>query len=1027
MLSPLDLDRERRLDEVLADYLRELSAGATPDRRRLLDSHPDLADDLAEFFADQDRFNGLAAPLRGVVPAPARLAPLKNFGPYEVLGEIARGGMGVVYRARHARLHREVALKMLLVGPLASPADLRRFQLEAEAVASLHHPRIVPIYDVGTHDGHPYLSMRLLEGGSLAQSLARGDWRGPGAAARAARLLLSIADAVHYAHQRGILHRDLKPANILLDLDGRPHVADFGLAKRAPGGAPALGEDEAPTPRDGAPEPPPLTHPGAVVGTPAYMTPEQASGEHGAVTTAADVYGLGAVLYELLTGRPPFKGPTALDTLRQVAEDEPVRPRLLNRAVDRDLETICLKCLQKSPRNRYASAADLAEDLRRYLAGEAIQARPVGQLARAWRWARREPAVATLAACLAVALPAGFGMVLHEWRRAEANAAEARALLGEAQQAQHRAEYHQTQAEASARDARTQRDRALRHSQDARANFQAAHQAVRDFCLSVNRELENAPGLQPLRRKLLLSAQSYYRGFLKQRGQDPDLRMELANTHALLGRLATATGSRDEALAEYQKALAMYRELHRERPADRGVRCSLTGTLVNLSTLSDVSGGLAHLQEARALYERFLSETPGDLDLATGLAQTLSNLAVKFSTLGRIPEALDYFHRALEQQSRLLRAHPRDALLMSHLAVTLHNLGVMAAREPGGLPLTLCYHLRAHELRVRLARAARPGDARRQADLAASFHSLGVVLRDLGRGADSRAAFKRALAGRRKLAGDNPYITRYRVELSSTLTAVGFSHAREGRRDEALRCYDEACKLRLDLVRQDPSSALLRKILAENYYAIGTTHGALGRRREEGEAFARARPLQEELVRAEPANLDYRADLGHTLNNLGCNLMARGQLGQARVVAQEAIANGRILLERGPGVRSYRSLLSTHYNLLAEIERRTGRPDEAAAAVRERRRLWPCDPQELYGCSLGLVWCAEAVGAGKSRRTAEEQAQYNAFLDEAVRTLRRAVAHGFRDLRRLHAEECLNPLRPRADFRTLLEELKEKR
>jgi tetratricopeptide (TPR) repeat protein len=756
------------------------------------------------------------------------------------------------------------------------------------------------------------------------------------------------------------------------------------------------------------------------------MAPEQASGECGAVTTATDVYGLGAILYDLLTGRPPFKGPTPLDTLRQVTEAAPAPPRALNRAVDRDLETICLKCLQKEPRKRYAGAFELADDLRRYLRGQAIQARPVGRLARAWRWARREPAVAGLTACLAAALLSGFGLVLHEWRRAEANAAEARTLLGEARQARARAEYHQAQAEASAREARTQRDKAKRNAEAAAANFQAAHGAVNDFCLSVNRALEQNPAYEPLRKKLLLSAQSYYRGFLQQRSDDPGLRMALANTHALLGRLASATGSRDEAFAEHQKALALYRELHRLRPRDLGVRCSLTGTLVNLSTLSDPVEGLTYLREARALYERFLADTPGHLDLSAGLAQTLSNLGVKSGALGRAAEAKDFYLRAARRQTRLHREHPGNVLLVSDLAVTLHNLGVVAGREPAGRPLALCYHLRSHELRARLA-SARPRDARRQGELAASFHDLGLALRDVGRPEDSRAAFRQELATRRKLADDHPHVRRYRVELSSALTLIAHGHAQGGRRDLALRHHDEACKLRLGLVRQDPGAAHLRRLLAESYYHIGAESGALNRRREEAEAFGRARPLQEALVREEPNNLEYRADLGRTLNNLGFNLMVRGQLGQARAVVQQAVANSRFLLERGPEVRSSRSLLTTHYNLLAEIERRAGLPAAGRDAVRERRKLAPEDAGNLYGCAVELVFCAEAVGQGKPARTAAEQAEYEAYLDEALQTLRQAVTHGFRDLRKLHTDKYLAPLRPRADFRELLAGLEKKR
>jgi serine/threonine-protein kinase len=273
-----------------------------------------------------------------------------------------------------------VALKMILAGQLASPADLERFRREAGAAGRLDHPHIVPVYDVGDYRGQQYFSMKLLEGGSLSQHLAR--FRGDARAA--VRLVATVAQAVHYAHQHGILHRDLKPANILLDADGRPHVSDFGLAKRVEGGGD-------------------LTQSGAIVGTPGYMAPEQAAGQKD-LSTAADVYSLGAILYELLTGRPPFRAATRLETILQVLERDPPRPRLLNAAVDRDLETVCLKCLDKAPARRYNSAAALAEDLERWLRDEPIQARRSSARERLVKWARRRPAAAALVAVSVLAL-----------------------------------------------------------------------------------------------------------------------------------------------------------------------------------------------------------------------------------------------------------------------------------------------------------------------------------------------------------------------------------------------------------------------------------------------------------------------------------------------------------------------------------------------------------------------------------------------------------------------------------------------
>jgi WD40 repeat protein len=326
---------------------------------------------------------------------------VRYFGDYLIQKELGRGGMGVVYQARQVSLNRLVALKMMRAGVFVDDAELRRFQNEAEAVAALDHAGIVPVYEVGEHDGQRYLSMKLVPGGSLAAGLARyrDDPRG------AARLVAEVAGAVHHAHVRGILHRDLKPANLLVDDQGHPHVTDFGLARRVEG------ESE-------------LTQSGAVLGTPSYMAPEQAAGRRGAVTTAADVYGLGAVLYALLTGRAPFGGDSAVETLEAVRERAPEPPSRSNPRVPRDLEVICLKCLEKEPPRRYASADALADDLGRFLRGEVIAARPVGPLVRAWRWARRNRAVAALLALVVVSIVAGtvvsVGFAVQARREADA-------------------------------------------------------------------------------------------------------------------------------------------------------------------------------------------------------------------------------------------------------------------------------------------------------------------------------------------------------------------------------------------------------------------------------------------------------------------------------------------------------------------------------------------------------------------------------------------------------------------------------
>jgi WD40 repeat protein/serine/threonine protein kinase len=489
------IEGEPGLVAVLQEYNKAVAAGEAPDRDELTQRHPDLAAELKAYWADQDRrvaggpssHTATDAEYTSPLPLPTGRG-LLLFGKYELLEEIARGGMGVVYKARQVGIGRIVALKMILAGQFASPADVHRFHTEAEAAANLDHPHIVPIYEVGEHQGQHYFTMKLIEGGSLAHWTAdthkaeaprrRDAWRRE--QRQAAGLLAKVARAVHYAHQHGILHRDLKPANILLsrrrsgaaalpqpvlppsatlvDLTARnpdsgswnldamePHITDFGLAKRVQGD------------RD-------LTQSGAPVGTPSYMAPEQARGQKG-VSTATDVYGLGAILYQMLTGRPPFRADTPLETLLQVVEHEPTRPRLLRPGIDHDLETICLRCLEKQPGRRYGSAEMLAEELERWLRGEPILARPVGLAERAYRWCRRNPVKAKLtislmALTLAVAiasllLVANFRIVEA---RNEAVVAQRRAVASAAaaQQAQEEAEAQRSQADAQKQKAQAQ-------------------------------------------------------------------------------------------------------------------------------------------------------------------------------------------------------------------------------------------------------------------------------------------------------------------------------------------------------------------------------------------------------------------------------------------------------------------------------------------------------------------------------------------------------------------------------------------
>jgi WD40 repeat protein/predicted Ser/Thr protein kinase len=399
---------EADLDEALATWLELVESGVTPEETAFVARYPHLKDTLTAHLEDWRKVHAATHLVQAenrrshetltIRESHLSLEMLPGIAGYEIVGELGRGGMGVVYKARQVSLDRWVAIKMLRGIDSRRGAEKIRFQNEAAIIAQIDHPHIVPIYQVGEHDGRPYFVMKWIEGGSLASRLSgkrpvervEQEW--------GARLVATLARAVHYAHERGILHRDLKPSNVLLDSTARPYVTDFGLAKRLDA--------------DGD-----TTQTGEVIGTPTYMAPEQASGKKNAVTTATDVYGLGAILYAMLTGRPPFEGESILDTLNQVRERDAAPPTDINSAVDRDLQTICLKCLRKDPHGRYASADELADDLERWLQGQPIHARPMTARERLVRWVTRRPALtAMIGMCLlaTVGLIAGLLVYNHD-------------------------------------------------------------------------------------------------------------------------------------------------------------------------------------------------------------------------------------------------------------------------------------------------------------------------------------------------------------------------------------------------------------------------------------------------------------------------------------------------------------------------------------------------------------------------------------------------------------------------------------
>jgi serine/threonine-protein kinase len=742
----------------------------------------------------------LPPPPRPSPAAVARIAALMTVPPqrspavewptvtgYDIVGELGRGAMGVVYRAVQVKLKRVVALKVIRAGASAGLRELARFRVEAEAVARLQHPNIVQIYEVGEQDGWAYFSLELVDGGSLAEKAAGT----PQPARPAAQLVETLARAIHFTHERGVIHRDLKPANILLTPDGVAKITDFGLAKRV--------EAE-----DGQ------TRSGDIVGTPSYMAPEQAQGRTRDIGPAADVYALGAILYELLTGRPPFKAETPLDTMLQVRSEEPVPPRRLQPKMPRDLETVCLKCLHKEQGKRYANAAALAEDLRRFQTGEPIHARPASVWVRALKGARRR-LVLTVAMGL-IGLAAFGSLVGIVWHNRQLNAAweGAEDRRQEAERERARAEANRQQAEANAQKARDQRRLAL--------------ETLMTVVFDLQKELADKPGMLELREKQLQKA---------------------------IDGLQRVIQSDEKAEAEAVPSMVA-------ALADMG------DTLLQLGR---TEAAFRYFERSHRLAAVLAATHPTNPKAQRSLAVSYNGLGDASLRLGRTAQARDYYRKNLELIALLTTANPNDLHLQRDMAAAYQGLGNVSfvLREPAVARDSFLKALESAEARA----AAEPRNARAQRAVAVLHGSLGHVNLLLGERAQSQEHYRKGLGISQRLAASDPNNIRAQRDLSLFYDRLGQMRLEAGESQAARDYFRKSLKVDETLAQANRNNAEIQRAVSFGYIKLGQVSFALGEAGTARDYYHKGLELAERLAAADPTSVQAQMNVSLACHQLG--------------------------------------------------------------------------------------------------------------------------------------------------------------
>ncbi|KAA1260442.1 Serine/threonine-protein kinase PrkC [Rubripirellula obstinata] len=822
------------------DFEYACKRGNTPDREFYLARYPDHQDAIDKVFFNSGELSRIQDQRRSSGTSSTEIEETLNFSAsgdtfhltepvqsqtasiegYEIIDEIARGGMGIVYKARQIDANRVVALKMILSGTLAGESEVARFKIEAESAASLNHPGIVPIYDVGESQGMHYFSMGFIDGPSL-KGYQKNHSPGP---KRAAEIVKAVADAISHAHSKGIIHRDLKPANILIDEDGNPRVTDFGLSKILEGQTD-------------------LTGTGQLLGTPAYMSPEQAAGQTSKVGPLSDVYSLGAMLYELVSGRTPFESESIIGMLEQVCSKNPDSLRSLSPTADTDIESICMKCLEKEPAHRYQSAAALADDLGRYLDGSPIIARRTPRTQKLIRWCRRKPLIAGLAACSLVTFLI-FGSTTA---------------------------YFAVSSSANNSIAIVEREK-----ND--TNFAIAQNAV-DQMVDQARLLEDIPRTETQRKEFLVNATDFYEGFLEQRPDDPELQHQAAVLHRSMGDIFRLLGEVDPAHQAYDQSIKLLRQLVMSQPDDVRHKEQLRESHLWLSVLLkpvEVESAIGAIDRAFNIQNALSKSAPGQTNNQYGLARVLYNRGLLLSERGDVESAEKDYQRAERGFKNVLldldAAKQRECRL--YLSHTLNNFGML-------LKMTQ----RCEEAKVKVQNAiellADISESRKERrELAIYFNNLSNIYASTGEVDEAITINQESIDLLERLVQDYPRYPDLKNSLANALNSHGSLAGRGGQLPKAAEFFGKAEVVFQQLLDDYPGNVIYSNRLGNSKYNhavvsyMQATHDAAITQLNE------ALTLHRYAFDSNPNNVEFAGNLRNDYSLLVKSQLAIGQLSE---------------------------------------------------------------------------------------------------------------------------------------------------